>query len=1293
MLKKYIGLVLTIVLICESVFTFNIVYASEKFNGDGTENSPYLIQTIEDMNKLATSVNSGNSYEGVYFLLTNDLNYDNTSNNYTPIGKNGSVFSGDFNGNYKIIQGLNISSGSKIGIFGMTGSNAKIHNVVLFVSKVSGSTSVGGIVGYNQGKVYNCFNGANISGSNEIGGIVGASFGSNSQIYNCSNHGVITYTWSGGGGILGYGSTNVSYSYNAGSVSGPKNLGGIIGEGEYIYNCYNISNINTGYRCGSLIGASGKGSDAINNSYYLHGSCNCAIYQSTMSEIAVSIDEIKSYSFVSAINNGSDIFLYDAMNINQGYPITYWEYNILNKFNEYMGIISDNNEYLNDEIVINGRGNAILRYKLIDSSYNLLKNKQVKYSISGYSEAYEGITDENGLLEIKTPELTSTTELTITITALDGTEILDNVKTTTITVKPLSYSQKWTGQVGASLKGKLGAGAGVEAGPASAEAQVASASLRGDLSKSLSLKNEYDDGQRNLTISSTMGAGVDGKVEAGLFANASYKNTAKKPTVKVDLASIGANAKGGTDITKNLEIKNYNPQDDAQLLNISYFLLDSTLDSSSNALSKLMLDTVGLIIGESYNAEETSFTLDAGAGADVGKVEIFDNGVSLFTLGGETIWKSTYGTDSEGNNEYGSSLGTSADFSIGSLATSMRDGGKNVQGTGTSVSVGSLNFLNNEIESKIKSNNGDILDFSLTAQEKENSTNVFLWSGSDSYEKTITYKDSEAKTAVASDSTMSNLAVGKEGFINPISFANAVNNVLNSGADGEYSRNNKYTQGMEFPISFGLQALAGLTVGVDLSGVETEKFEFENGVLIDGILYKQSESTAKSDMDSSKQTLGSMLYEPLDYLSGQLVELFDSTSGKVGEMIQQGQATIESMKNTVADGFKNCQVTVSKFMGGASTYSMAVLAIDDETATTDTSSVAFTVGETYIVGLTDEEGNEIIDFSENPLKITLNFTEEELAAAGLNNTGDELQNLKIYRYDSDKKVYVCVGGTLDFANKCVSTEITCSGQYILACDSCAPSVTEFTALNYTTKPTFTANVADVSGLSDFSFKIDDKEYVNYNNLYDYYSDSNAWFEYPLNEELVDGNHTASITATDSAGNKMVNAITIDFVVDTSKPVFESLDVNTDSENNIIVSANVSDSNISDVTAYVTTLGTTYTYDLQNTSDTVWSNQIEVPEGVAEVTVVVKAYDTAGNCSESEMQLLDLEKFVLGDADDNGIISNADAACILKKNIDSNYIMPVENTHTNYIKVVDMDGNGTIDLLDAIAILNLVKTNE
>ena len=97
LVKKYWG---KFMFVCNNLCIGNVVYATEKFQGDGTKSSPYLIQDINDMNKLAMNVNSGNNYEGVYFLLTNDLIYDNTSNNYTPIGKNGSVLEGNFDGNF-----------------------------------------------------------------------------------------------------------------------------------------------------------------------------------------------------------------------------------------------------------------------------------------------------------------------------------------------------------------------------------------------------------------------------------------------------------------------------------------------------------------------------------------------------------------------------------------------------------------------------------------------------------------------------------------------------------------------------------------------------------------------------------------------------------------------------------------------------------------------------------------------------------------------------------------------------------------------------------------------------------------------------------------------------------------------------------------------------------------------------------------------------------------------------------------------------------------------------------------
>ena len=47
--------------------------------GAGTAGSPYLIKTIDDLNKLAADVNSGTNYEGKYFRLENDLDYSDVT--------------------------------------------------------------------------------------------------------------------------------------------------------------------------------------------------------------------------------------------------------------------------------------------------------------------------------------------------------------------------------------------------------------------------------------------------------------------------------------------------------------------------------------------------------------------------------------------------------------------------------------------------------------------------------------------------------------------------------------------------------------------------------------------------------------------------------------------------------------------------------------------------------------------------------------------------------------------------------------------------------------------------------------------------------------------------------------------------------------------------------------------------------------------------------------------------------------------------------------------------------------
>lgn len=40
----------------------------------GTENLPYLLENAEDLQKFADTVNGGESFDGVYFKLTQDIN-------------------------------------------------------------------------------------------------------------------------------------------------------------------------------------------------------------------------------------------------------------------------------------------------------------------------------------------------------------------------------------------------------------------------------------------------------------------------------------------------------------------------------------------------------------------------------------------------------------------------------------------------------------------------------------------------------------------------------------------------------------------------------------------------------------------------------------------------------------------------------------------------------------------------------------------------------------------------------------------------------------------------------------------------------------------------------------------------------------------------------------------------------------------------------------------------------------------------------------------------------------------
>lgn len=118
-------------------------------NHNGTsEAKAYVISTPEGLQLLSSEVLTGQTFEGVYFRLGNDIDMSGVAN-FTPIGIDGTYrFRGYFYGNHMTISNLTVNVGENnyAGLFGYA-SYGKIHSITLDCANITGGDYVGGIVG------------------------------------------------------------------------------------------------------------------------------------------------------------------------------------------------------------------------------------------------------------------------------------------------------------------------------------------------------------------------------------------------------------------------------------------------------------------------------------------------------------------------------------------------------------------------------------------------------------------------------------------------------------------------------------------------------------------------------------------------------------------------------------------------------------------------------------------------------------------------------------------------------------------------------------------------------------------------------------------------------------------------------------------------------------------------------------------------------------------------------------------------------------------------------------------
>ncbi len=258
------------------------------FSGNGTQSSPYLIQSAKDFAALS-ALSQGKNYgtSNVYYKLT--VNLDLSFSSFKPICSDVEYkdnawtqwlysFGANFDGDNHTITLNENAMRFAYGLFGaLSGS---ISNLI-----IDGSLNVTGYSGalvsqaHNGAIIKNIINKANITtNGNNVGGIIGnITNDAYITVIDCVNLGNVTSTGVIIGGIIGggYANAKIINSVNQGNITALNEVGGLIG--ELYLNGQIINSVNTGeikadsYISTDLIGTANSSAGKLIGKNYIQG--------------------------------------------------------------------------------------------------------------------------------------------------------------------------------------------------------------------------------------------------------------------------------------------------------------------------------------------------------------------------------------------------------------------------------------------------------------------------------------------------------------------------------------------------------------------------------------------------------------------------------------------------------------------------------------------------------------------------------------------------------------------------------------------------------------------------------------------------------------------------------------------------------------------------------------------------------------------------------------------------------------------------------------------------------------
>jgi len=261
-----------------SVAVVSVAFVYTDPPGTGTPADPFIVCNLETLQRVGKGT-------GAYAAWNLSASYKQiapialpSTLNWTPIGDGWIAFTGSYDGGGYIISGLTINSPTTDpqGLFGFIDGGTVI-NLGLVNCDIKGMYYVGGIAGAaSNGLVENCYatgiisiSGVDVCGS--VGGIAGYSDGTVKNCYAAVNVSAGNHDWAIGG-VVGENYGMVENCYATGNISVGSDssaIGGVVGQndGGTVKNCYATGDVSEGSVSYSIGGVVGINSGMVENCY------------------------------------------------------------------------------------------------------------------------------------------------------------------------------------------------------------------------------------------------------------------------------------------------------------------------------------------------------------------------------------------------------------------------------------------------------------------------------------------------------------------------------------------------------------------------------------------------------------------------------------------------------------------------------------------------------------------------------------------------------------------------------------------------------------------------------------------------------------------------------------------------------------------------------------------------------------------------------------------------------------------------------------------------------------------